>query len=95
MVFSLHDLDDQPRLVNRPRVSFPDSLRRKGIREGRVSLEVRITPDGKVEVLRVIECSDPGFIDMAKQFATRARFTPPKKDGRPVAARFHWPLILR
>ncbi|MEM7603075.1 MAG: energy transducer TonB, partial [Verrucomicrobiota bacterium] len=95
MIFTLNDLDDQPRLLNRPRISFPESLRRRGVTEGRVCLEVEIHPNGRVDVLRVIECSDPEFASIATNFATRARFSPPKKDGRPVAAKFQWPIVLR
>jgi hypothetical protein len=32
---------------------------------------------------------------MARSFATRSRFTVPKKNGRPVTAIYRWPLILR
>jgi hypothetical protein len=32
---------------------------------------------------------------MGESFASRAKFTPPKKDGRPVNALFRWPLILK
>jgi TonB family protein len=95
MTFSLKDLDGQPRLLNRPHITFPESLRERGIQEGRVSLEVIINPDGQVDVLRVIESSEPEFATLATDIASRARFSPPKKDGRPVAARFQWPLIIR
>lgn len=95
MIFSLHDLDDQPRLLNRPRVTFPQALRNRGLKEGRVVLEVKINPNGQVEVLRIIESSEPEFGEVATDFAERARFSPPKKDGRAVAARFRWPIVLR
>lgn len=95
MIFSLSDLDDQPKLLNRPGITFPESLRRRGVTEGRVSLDVEIHPNGQVDVLRVVECSHPEFSSIATNFATRARFSPPKKDGRPVAAKFRWPIVLR
>ena len=50
---------------------------------------------GIVTVKRVLESPHDDFTTMARSFATRARFTPPKKDGRSVNALFRWPLILR
>ncbi len=95
MVFSAKNLDSQPTLITRSAVSFPQSLRDRGIVEGRVTLEVVIRPNGKASVRRVIDCSHPEFIEMAQLFATGSRFTPPRKDGRAVTALFKWPLILR
>ena len=95
MTFSLKELDGQPRLLNRLHSNFPESLRERGIHEGRVSLDVKIMPNGQVDVLRVIESSEPEFAAIATDLAARARFSPPQKDGRPVAARFKWPLVIR
>ncbi|MEM7011337.1 MAG: energy transducer TonB [Verrucomicrobiota bacterium] len=95
MSFYLRDLDSQPRLLNRPRVRYPSSLRKRGIYKGRVVLEIEISPSGVPTVLRVIDASHPELVSMARSFATRARFTPPKKDGRVVAATFQWPLNLQ
>lgn len=95
MLFSSKELDQQPRLVNRPSATFPRSQLARGVREGKVTLEVAIDPSGKVSIRRVIDSSHPDFTAMAKSFASRARFTSPKKDGRSVTAIFRWPLILR
>lgn len=95
MTFASADLDSQPRLVNKPNVTFPASQRRAGVTEAKVVLEVLISSGGTVTVKRVLESPHEDFTAMARSFATRARFTPPKKDGRPVNAQFRWPLILR
>jgi TonB family protein len=94
-LFSSSELDGQPRLLNRPNVMYPPNLRKKGVEEGRVVLEVMINGAGKVTVRRVISSSLPDFIPTAKSFASRARFSPPKKDGRIVNAVFNWPLLFR
>ena len=94
-LYSSAHLDTQPTLINRPTVTFPETQARRGVEEGKVVLEVLINSSGKVRVRRVISSSHPDFIPMAKSFATRARFTPPKKDGRVVNALFNWPLVLR
>ncbi len=95
MTFGLADLDSQPRLVSRPSVTFPASQLRRGVKEAKVVLEVLIKSNGTVTVKRVLESPHDDFTAMARSFATRARFTPPKKDGRPVNLVFKWPLILK
>ncbi|MDF1813891.1 MAG: TonB family protein [Verrucomicrobiales bacterium] len=94
-LYASTDLDGQPRLLNRPSVTFPASRKRSGDAEGKVTLEVLINAVGRVTIRRVISSSHPDFIPMAKAFAERARFSPPKKDGRVVNAVFNWPLVLR
>ena len=93
--YSAGELDSRPRLLNNPSPGYPRSLLRRGIREGKVVLEVAISTTGKVTIKRVISSSDPEFTRMARSFATRSRFTVPKKNGRPVTAIYRWPLILR
>ncbi len=95
MTFASSDLDSQPRLINRPSVTFPATQRNLGVNEGRVILEVMISSAGTVTVKRVLETTHEDFTAMARSFATRARFTPPKKEGRSVNALFKWPLILK
>ncbi|MCB1207346.1 MAG: TonB family protein, partial [Verrucomicrobiae bacterium] len=95
MTFASADLDTQPKLVNKPSVTYPASQRRAGVTQAKVVLEVLISSGGVVTVKRVLESPHDDFTAMARSFATRARFTPPKKDGRPVNALFRWPLILK
>ena len=95
MVFASADLDSQPKLVNKPSVTFPASQKRAGVTQAKVVLEVQISSGGIVTVKRVLESPHDDFTAMARSFATRARFTPPKKDGRAVNALFRWPLILK
>lgn len=93
--YSASELDARPRLLNRPRASYPASQLRRGVREGRVLLEVAIDTRGSVTVRRILSSSHADFSEMARSFAARARFSVPTKDGRPVVAIYRWPLILR
>jgi len=95
MTFAARDLDSQPRLLNRPTVPYPKSQENRGVKEGRVTLEVIISNQGKITVRRVLESTHPDFTKMARSFAMASRFTAPRKDGRSVSALFKWPLILR
>jgi hypothetical protein len=95
MIFASADLDSQPKLVNKPSVTFPASQKQAGVTQAKVVLEVQISSGGIVTVKRVLESPHDDFTAMARSFATRARFTPPKKDGRSVNALFRWPLILK
>jgi len=89
------ELDAKPRLINRPSAGYPTTMLRRGVREGKVLLEVAISTSGRVRVRRIVSSSHPEFTKMARAFAARARFTVPKKNGRPVTAIYTWPLILR
>lgn len=84
-----------PQLLNRPSVRFPSRLKRRGVREGKVLLQVQIDPAGRVSVEHVIHSSHPELVDTARSFAAKARFSKPTKNGKPVKASFQWPLVLR
>jgi len=85
-LFGLADLDGYPRPLVRVRPVYPHHARQKGL-EGSVELVFVITPEGRVSNAHVVR-SEPGtiFDDAARAAVTRWRFTPPKRNGTPVAA---------
>ncbi len=52
--------------------------------QGDVTLEVRFTAEGQVEVLRVISGLGHGLDEQARLAAARIRFKPATRDGKPV-----------
>ena len=92
---SVGDLDSRPRLLNRPSTRYPTALLRRGVRSGTVILEVGISMRGRVNVRKVLSSSHPELTKMATSFASRARFSVPRKDGQPVNAIYHWPMTLQ
>ncbi|HYK40590.1 MAG TPA: energy transducer TonB [Candidatus Eremiobacteraceae bacterium] len=54
----------QTYLTYAPRPAYPLSARKGGV-EGRVRLQVRLTQDGKVQVEKVVEGSEPTLVDAA------------------------------
>lgn len=52
------------RLTYAPRPSYPMTARKGGV-EGRVRLQVRLTQDGRVQVEKVVEGSEPSLVDAA------------------------------
>ena len=92
---SIGDLDSRPRLLNRPSTRYPSALLRRGIRSGNVVLEVTISTNGRVKVRNVLSSSHSELTKMATSFASRARFSIPKKDGKPVEAIYRWPMTLQ
>ena len=92
---SVGDLDSRPRLMNRPSTRYPTALLRRGVRSGTVILEVGISTNGRVEVRKVLSSSHPELTKMATSFASRARFSVPRKDGQPVKAIYRWPMTLQ
>ena len=92
---SIGDLDSKPRLLNRPSTRYPSALLRRGIRSGNVVLEVTISTNGRVKIRNVLSSTHPELTKMATSFASRARFSIPKKDGKPVEAIYRWPMTLQ
>ena len=73
-----------PTALNRITPVYPRSARRKG-REGRVTLDVRVSPEGKVVDATVVASS--GFADLdhsALDAASSARFAPATQDDTPI-----------
>lgn len=54
----------QQRLTYAPRPNYPMTARKGGV-EGRVRLQVRLTQDGRVQVEKVVEGSEPSLVDAA------------------------------
>ena len=92
---SIGDLDSKPRLLNRPSTRYPSALLRRGIRSGNVVLEVTISTNGRVKIRNVLSSTHPELTKMATSFASRARFSIPKKDGKSVEAIYRWPMTLQ
>lgn len=92
--FGLAELDGSPRLLNQLRMTFPQSLTRRGIVTADVELDVMIDEQGKVLLRRIIANPHPELRNVIENLVRQARFSIPKKDGQPVRAIFSWPLEL-
>ena len=94
-IFTFKDLPQSPRAVYVPRFQFPQSMSRKGIKEGTVVLQILIDETGNSTVEKVISSSHPDLTEPARRLAAKARFSIPKIDGQAVKVRGHWPLTLK
>lgn len=90
--FGLSDLDETPRLLTSLKITFPDQLKRKGVRIAEVELDVMIDEHGSVLLRRVIHNEHPELERAIKLLVQKARFSVPKKDGVAVRAAFNWPV---
>src|SRR5262249_794350 len=67
----------QRRLTYSPRPTYPVTARKGGV-EGRVRLQVRLTQDGKAQIEKVVEGSEPslveGAIDSIKTWRGKAAY---------------------
>ena len=93
-VFAVDQLDRVPQLLNRPTAQFPQSLLRRGITRGEVTLEVLIDRRGKASVQRIVKSSDSMLEKPAVAAAEQAIFEAPQKNNLPVEALFQWTLVL-
>jgi len=80
------------RVLRRFEPGYPRSARRAGI-EGRVVLNVRVRPDGRVGSVRVVTSSGSAVLDSAAISAVkRWAFAPERRGDRPVASTVQVPF---
>lgn len=94
-LFTFEDLSEAPRLMNQPRFRFPAQLARRGIKEGKVIVEIDILPNGQARLRRIISSTHPELEGPAREIVNSARFTKPEVNGRPQTVRGRFPLILK
>jgi TonB family protein len=70
-------------LVAKPLPQYTPEAKQLRI-EGDVTLEVRFTASGQVQVLRIMNGLGHGLDEQAKLAAERIRFKPATKNGQPV-----------
>ena len=81
--------------LHNPPPAYPASSRQQG-EEGRVLLNVMINSDGKPEVVQIKRSSGyPALDQSAADTVRRWRFTPAKRDDRPVDAWVTVPIVFR
>jgi protein TonB len=90
-IFDIKDLDQAPRLLRPGNLVYPPELRRARV-TGRVVLGVIIDERGNVTVEDVVEAKIRAFVTPAISFAEGCLFDTPKKNGKPVRARYNWPI---
>jgi len=71
------------KILNKPNPGYTEEARRLKI-EGDVTLQVRFTASGQVEVLRVVTGLGYGLDQLAQNAARHIQFKPATRDGRPV-----------
>ncbi len=91
--YSLGELDQKPRLLRNPSVSFPRSIR--NAKSGRVVVRVTILPSGRSQFISVVSSTHSELIPLARRIANGSRFTPPTRQGKPVKAVMTWPITIK
>ena len=71
------------KILNKPNPGYTAEARHLKI-EGDVTLQVRFTASGQVQILRVVRGLGYGLDQLAQQAARRIQFKPATRDGRPV-----------
>ncbi|GGH16158.1 energy transducer TonB [Silvibacterium dinghuense] len=70
-------------VISKPRAAYTAEAKQLHI-EGDVTLQVRFTADGRVQVLQVVSGLGHGLDEQARAVAEGIRFKPATKDGHPV-----------
>jgi TonB family protein len=96
-VIDVGDATDKPRLLNglqmqRLMVSnYPPLLRDAAI-TGTAEIAMVVTAGGAVTEVRAVDATHPAFADAAVAVMSQARFSPARREGRPVAVRLRLPV---
>lgn len=89
-LFSLADLDQQPRAIYQPGPVLNAQIRKKA--PGTVYLIFVINETGRVENPKVQKSSDPIFENSALSAVKQWKFEPGKRNGKPVKSRMRIPI---
>jgi protein TonB len=86
-------VDEPPVLLSGPPLQYPPLLRAAGI-EGEVIIEVVIGPDGhpEAETLRVVQSTNHGFEQAARDAMVRCIFRPGRVRGAAVRVLIRQPI---
>ncbi|MED5369478.1 MAG: TonB family protein [Myxococcota bacterium] len=95
VVMTQETVDSAPIPVAQAQPSYPQRARSKNI-EGYVTLSLRVSQDGSVEELRILDAQPSGvFEQAAKEAVAQWRFEPATYEGLPVATRMQQTLHFR
>lgn len=93
-LFDVQDLDELPQPVRQVRMEPPTRFRQERI-SGMVRAEVMIDEQGNTTVMRILEATAAELDAPARAALSQWRWTPPKKNGEPVRARYILPIGFR
>lgn len=82
-----------PRLTRPVEPEYPKELHTAGV-EGQVEVVFEVTRSGAVEDPSVAFATHPAFGESVKEVLSRWRFSPARRDGRPVNQRVKMPVMF-
>jgi protein TonB len=91
-LFSLADLDQEPRAIHRPPPAFTAELRKKA--PATVYIVFDVDQRGRVENPIVQQSTDPLFDKAALAAVKKWKFEPGKRNGQPVKFRMRTPITF-
>lgn len=86
-------LTEMPKVVADSRPDYPEEARRLGV-QGKVGLELVIDEQGRVAQARVVKPLHPLLDKAALEAAWGLKFTPAKREGKPVSTRIPYTYVF-
>jgi len=95
-VFMEAIVEEKPTVLSGPKLVYPDLLRHAGI-QGRVIVQAIIDTTGRAELnsVKVLQSTNPGFDQGAKNYVLKALFRPARVHGRAVRVLMQLPIDFR
>lgn len=84
LIYKADAVTTKAQIVSKPEPLYTEQARRKGV-EGTIRLRLVLSFDGRVRSIVVLKGLGGGLTEMAVNAASRIKFTPATKDGRPVS----------
>lgn len=94
IIFEIEDVEEKPRPIRQIAPTYPPTLKRQKI-NGSVIIVFVVDSMGNVIAPRVEESTHMEFEKPAIEAIRRWKFSPGKKDGKPVKVRVRAPLIFK
>jgi protein TonB len=96
-VFMSSEVDDPPARISGPEMRYPPAMQSAGI-PGKVTLEYVVDTLGHVKdvpPVRVVDATNPAFIEPAREALLKSVFKPGKQAGKPVQVLVRQPFVFR
>lgn len=94
VAFDAIQLDSTPLVISAPPIVYPDSLKRRGVRQFKVVFDIIVDEEGRAYPVRIVQSADPDLNDRFMDWAAQVVFTPPLHQGKKVRAEYLWPVLL-
>ncbi len=91
-VLEVKSLDRVPTVVSYKFIKPPKAIKKKGVHRIKAKVDLIIDQKGKPHIQKIVDPVYAEMVDVIRKWVKHARFSIPKKDGRPVQAIYSYSI---